>query len=207
MKTSNVLLVSAGIIHPPLLGRFWLRRMLSKMEHYAMLHVTSLETLPQLYLDYFQGMILYQHQQRLSASALEAFDDFLTNGGGVLAIHSATASYKANQRYFEILGGRFISHGPVEDFDISPNLEGDEIFGAYPGFSTKDELYLHELKDDIRVHYNTDHQGERVPMVWTRRHGEGRVCYTGPGHRSATMRIPEYQAILKRGLEWVCRRA
>jgi type 1 glutamine amidotransferase len=207
MKTTNVLLVSAGILHPPMLGRFWLRRMLSKMKHYTMLHVTSLETLPQLDLDYFQGMILYQHQQRLSASALGAFDDFLTTGGGVLAIHSATASYKKSERYYQILGGRFSSHGPVEDFDISPSVEGDEIFGAYPGFTTKDELYLHELKDDIRVHYYTENQGEHVPMVWTRLHGEGRVCYAGPGHRSATMQIPEYQAILKRGLEWVCRRS
>ena len=202
--TANVLLVSAGVFHPPLFGRFWLRRMLSKLEAVSILQMPNMETLPQLDLDYFQGMILYYHHNRISDAALKALDDFILAGGGVLAIHSATASFKGSPHYFEILGGEFTSHGPVEPFDVIPSQDDDDIFGGLSGFTNTDELYLHDLVDDIRVHYHTLYQGERAPMVWTRLHGDGRVCYACPGHRTQTMRIPEYQAILQRGLQWVC---
>jgi type 1 glutamine amidotransferase len=202
--TANVLLVSAGIAHPPLLGRYTLRRLLSKMTDLSLLRVHSLEALPQLELEYFQGMILYYHQNTISDQAIGALDDFIRRGGGALAIHSATASFMDAIRYFEILGGRFAGHGPVETFDIIPSQVDDDIFDNLPGFTNVDELYLHDLEDDIRVHYYANYQGERAPMVWTRLYGEGRVCYACPGHRTQTMRIPAYQAILQRALRWVC---
>ena len=204
---ANVLLVSAGVFHPPLFGRFWLRRMLSKLANISIIQVASLEALPQLDMDYFQGLILYYHQRRISESALGSLDDYIRGGGGALAIHSATASFKDAGRYFEILGGRFTSHGPVETYEVMPSQEHAPIFSGLRGFHTNDELYIHALEDDIQVHYHTTYQGESVPVVWTRIHGEGRVCYAGPGHRSATMRLPAYQAILERGLRWVCGRS
>jgi type 1 glutamine amidotransferase len=202
--TRNVLLISAGIFHPPLLGRFWLRRMLSNLSGYSILQMTSMESLPQLDLEYFDGMILNIHHKIITEQALQAFDDYVSAGGGVLAMHATTASFKHTTRFFEILGGQFSSHGPVETFQVMPSRSTDDIFGQLAGFTCKDELYLHDLSDDIRVHYYTNHQDEPVPMVWTRLHADGRVCYTCPGHRSATLRIPAYQAILKRGLQWVC---
>jgi type 1 glutamine amidotransferase len=202
--TAHVLLCSAGVFHPPLLGRFWLRRMLAKMPGISVLRIPSLEALPHLELGHFQGMILYYHQKTISAAALQALEDFLLGGGGVLAIHSATASFKDAPHYFEILGGRFTTHGPVAHFEVLRSQERDEIFGDLPGFANKDELYLHELQDDLRVHYYAVYQGERAPIVWTRAHGQGRVCYACPGHTAQTMRIPAYQAILRTGLQWVC---
>ena len=44
-----------------------------------------------------------------------AFDGFVRAGGGVLAIHSATASFKGSPAYFEVLGGRFVGQGKWSD--------------------------------------------------------------------------------------------
>jgi type 1 glutamine amidotransferase len=126
-------------------------------------------------------------------------------GGGVLAVHSATASYKPTRGYFEVLGGRFTGHGPVEEFEIRPARDDDPIFSGIPAFIVRDELYLHELWPDIDAHFYADHQGKPVPMVWTRTLESGRVCYVCPGHRSASMQHPAVREILRRGLQWTCR--
>ncbi len=200
----NILMISDGKIHPPLMGRFWLRYALAGMQGYNFARVNSMEDILDLDLSVFCGMVLYFHHKKISEQALDAFDDFVSGGGGVLAIHSATASFKEADRFTDILGGKFSGHGPVEFFEIIPADTEEPIFLGIPEFQVTDELYLHDLQSDIEVHFTTLYKGQPVPVVWTRIHGNGRVCFACPGHRAASMRVPEYQRILTRGLTWVC---
>jgi hypothetical protein len=203
----ETLLVSDGVVHPSLLGRFWLRRGLAAMSGYRFRRVASLEALPGLPLESFpfpfQGMVLYVHHETISPAALESLDSFVRQGGGLLAVHSASASFKQEERYFEILGGRFVEHGPVERFQVQPTTAQDEIFDV-PAFFVTDELYRHEYDPGNRIHYFTIVDGEREPVVWTRRHGHGRVCYCALGHTADTVRHPNVRQILQRGLAWAC---
>jgi type 1 glutamine amidotransferase len=200
----DVLLVSAGLVHPPLTGWIWLWRFLARLDGFRVRRVRSLEALRRMDLRRYRGLVLYYHHDAISDAALGALDSFVSGGGGALAIHSATASFKDRQRYFEILGGQFREHGPVEPFEIRPASPADEIFGRVPAFTVKDELYLHDLVSEIDVHFLAEHEGEPVPVVWTRRHGQGRVCYACPGHRTESLRVPAMGEILRRGLSWVC---
>jgi type 1 glutamine amidotransferase len=200
----DVLLVSAGVVHPPLTGWVWLWRFLSKQDEFRVRRVGSLEVLPRMDLRRYRGVVLYYQHASISEAALGALDSFVSGGGGALAIHSATASFKETRHYFEILGGRFTGHGPVAPFDVQPASPEDEIFGRIPAFTVKDELYLHELVSEIDVHFLAEHEGEPVPVVWTRRHGQGRVCYACPGHRTESLQVPAMREILRRGLTWVC---
>jgi type 1 glutamine amidotransferase len=149
-------------------------------------------------------LVLYYHRKEITQTALDALESYTLEGGGILAIHSATASFKSTPRYHQILGGCFASHGPVERYDIRFLPGIDTPFSNIPEFSVKDELYLHELETDIKVHAYTFYQRKMVPIMWTRQHGNGRVCYASPGHRSETMRAPEYINLLSRALHWVC---
>jgi type 1 glutamine amidotransferase len=200
----DVLLVSAGVVHPPLTGWIWLWRFLTRRPEFRARRVRSLEVLPRTDLRRYRALVLYYHHDVISDAALGALDTFISGGGGALAIHSATASFKEAQRYFEILGGRFTGHGPVAPFDVQPASPEDQIFGRIPTFAVKDELYLHELVSDIDVHFLAEYEGEPVPVVWTRRHGRGRVCYACPGHRTQSLQVPGMQQILRRGLTWAC---
>jgi type 1 glutamine amidotransferase len=197
-------MISDGRLHPPLMGRFWLRYTLAGMERYKFAHVNSMEELPKLDLSGFHGLVLYFHHDKISEPALEAFDAFVADGGGVLAIHSATASFTDADRFTDILGGKFTGHGPVEPFDVLPVSPESEIFDKISAFQVTDELYLHDLQPDIKTHFTATHDRQPVPIVWTRGHEEGRVCYACPGHRAASLRVPEYQRVLTRGLTWVC---
>ena len=86
--------------------------------------------------------------------------------------------------------------------------EADEIFGVIDPFIVTDEAYRHELSADIRVHFvaRPSRDAEELPIVWTRQHGLGRICYAGWGHCSASLRHPSTFRILQAGLAWVCRR-
>ncbi len=108
----------------------------------------------------------------------------------MLAIHSATASFKQEPRYFEILGGRFRVHGAIQTFEVSQTQSAEDVFGHVAPFQIKDELYIHELAPEIAVHFEAMHDGEPVPVVWTRRYGAGRVCYAMPGHTAESMQAP-----------------
>lgn len=66
----------------------------------------------------FAALVLYFHHKTLSPAALTRLEAYARQGGGILALHSATASFKDCLPYFDILGGRFIGHGKVEPFEM-----------------------------------------------------------------------------------------
>lgn len=207
----KILLVSAGIFHPPLLGRTSLHRALQQIDGLAFVRTPSLENLPGA-LDGFSALVLHFHHRRISPPAFHRLEAFVQNGGGILAIHAATASFKETQPYFDILGGRFIEHGPVTTFEAgrvkggpSGLNAGLDLFTGIESFTVRDELYIHELQPGNQIHFIARHEGQDIPVVWTRRFGQGRVCYACPGHRSATMNNPAYQEVLRKGLQWVAR--
>ncbi|HYD49898.1 MAG TPA: ThuA domain-containing protein [Terriglobales bacterium] len=202
---TKLLLVSTGLIHPPYGGRAAVKETLAQIPGIDLDEVSSLEeALQRPEAPAYAAMVLYYHfpNARLSEPQLAAFRSFVECGGGVLAIHSATASYKPSLPYFEVLGGRFTGHGPVSSLQIRPYGDS-EIFAGVASFSVTDELYLHQQQPDLRVHFVAEHEGKPVPVVWTRELGAGRVCYVCPGHRSASMRHDSVREILRRGVRWV----
>jgi hypothetical protein len=103
------------------------------------------------------------------------------------------------------LGGRFISHGAVEQIRVRAAVDTTGPFEGIDDFTITDELYVHEAQPDLRVHVSAAYQGRQVPLVWTRTHGAGRVCYACPGHTTASLQHSAVQELLRRGLKWVCR--
>jgi type 1 glutamine amidotransferase len=197
----KVLLVTDGIVHPPFTARIALRKALKMMQGFEFQHTNSLEKLPGS-LGEFAAVVLYFHHHKISREALSGLDQFVSSGGGVLGVHTATASFKEQPDYFEILGGSFIEHGKIEPFELTPEA-GSSIFADFPSFTVTDELYIHELNPGITVHFTSQYHGEEIPTIWTYRYGKGRVCYGVPGHTTKSIRNPVYQDVLRRGLQWV----
>ena len=196
----KVLLVTDGIFHPTWLGRLTLHTILRQLDSYSFSHISSLEKLP-ADMESYSALVLHYHHKHISDSALKKLEQFSKNGGGILAIHAATASFKETMPYFKILGGRFIGHGKVENFEVQ-RIKND-IFGDIDNFIVKDELYIHELEPNIEVHFTAKLEEKDIPVVWTYRFGSGKVCYAVPGHTTRTMKNKTYQEVLKRGLIWV----
>lgn len=198
----SVLLVSSGIVHPSLPARFLLRRALAAVPGYHFRRIASLEALSTQ--APVRAIVLYMHQETISSAALDRLDSFVQQGGGLLAVHAASASFSGEARYFDLLGGQFVEHGPVESFEVRPAEPQNDLFAGIPPFLVTDELYRHEYDPGNQIHFTTTVGDEREPVVWTRRHGSGRVCYCSLGHTLDAMRRPEVSQILQRGLAWAC---
>ena len=199
----RVLLVTKGLTHPTLAARMALFKALNQLSSVKLTHIPSLERLPSDFIDY-DSMVLYFHEDQISKAALSSLESFVSEGGGILAVHSASASFMAEAVYFEILGGRFKNHGPISKFTLSP-IQKSDVFKGIPSFSVEDELYHHEIWAEITVHFTAKNKGDEIPVVWTNDYGNGRVCYASPGHCLETMCHPEYQKLLMQGLQWVNR--
>ena len=197
----KVLLVTDGFFHPPLLGRLVLNGTLRKMQGFSFDHVNSLEKIPSD-LGIYTALVLHFHHKTISQSALSKLDKFVQAGGGILALHAATASFKETIPYHDILGGRFIGHGNVAKI-VAIN-QNSQIFSGIPDFSIRDELYIHEVNDQILVHFSSKQESKEVPIVWTYTYGKGKVCYALPGHTTGSMLNLAYKKVLQRALEWVC---
>ncbi len=198
----KIMIISAGTVHPNLLARHYLSNHLKTVEGISLIPAGSIEAARDLNEDY-AALVLYLHRQRISDEALHALDTFISRGGGLLAIHSASASFKQTPRYYEILGGRFIAHGKIAPYTVHPREGDSPLAGSLGSFSIRDELYLHDYQKDVAVHFFTERDGEREPVVWTRKHHQGSVCYIAPGHCAATVKHPAIRMIITRGLQWV----
>ncbi len=201
---TDIIEISAGLIHPSILARQHLHRFLVSKIGCNVKRMRSMEGLNGLNMDHYSAVVIYLHRQKISPPALRQLKNFVANGGGLLALHSATASFKQVDDYFDIIGGRFTKHDRIKSFQIIPSIKNDPVFGKIKGFSIHDELYIHECKNDLTVHFHAACENKTIPMVWTRNYKKGRVCYISPGHCSGSIKHPKIEVIIKKGLEWVC---
>lgn len=200
-----ILLISSGVFHPSLLARYNLQRALARSRLFTIFTSTTLEELPHLDWRNFAALVLFFHHERISAASLAALETFTEEGGGLLAVHSAAASFKTEPGYQQILGGHFTHHGPVETYRVTPDPAQRDIFGIAAPFFLVDELTCHEWDPANTVHFWVNGPDGREPLVWTRNNGEGRVCYCAAGHTSASLATPQIRQILVRGLHWAAR--
>ncbi|MBE2222085.1 MAG: ThuA domain-containing protein, partial [Anaerolineae bacterium] len=143
---TEILYVSDGFFHPPRQARQIVRDVVTAVPGIQITQVKTLNHLLKLDMTRFKALVLYVHHKHIALDTLAALEQFVQKGGGLLAIHSATASFKEQPRYAELVGGRFTGHGPVEPITIRPAAANDEIFGEIGAFTVTDELYLHELQ-------------------------------------------------------------
>jgi type 1 glutamine amidotransferase len=199
---ASILLVTRGLFHPHPFARRALEKILRNTPGCRVSVSPSLEKIPGTAFGTSQAVVLYFHEKHISNQALAALQAYLEGGGGVLAIHAAAASYKHAPAYFELLGGKFVSHGAVQDFTITPQPPAQAILGNLPAFAIRDEFYRMETREDITVLLNAHQETLVEPFAWVRRHGRGRVCYLAAGHTTGSLQHPAVRKILQRGLLW-----
>jgi len=154
-------------------------------------------------LDGYDLVILYTCSGKLTPAQEKRLCEFVRNGGGLLAIHAANVMDESNEDYLEMVGTRFITHGPITDFTV--NIAADhDITQRIDDFKVTDEFYICEKRAKrLQVLAKARWQGEEHPMVYVRSYGKGRVCYIAPGHDERTFSDPLFQRICGKGARWV----
>ena len=116
--------------------------------------------------------------------------------------------------YQFMCGGQWVAHpGNIIDYRVNITKTDDAIMHGIGDFPYRSEQYYMHVDPSNEVLATTTFSGEHapwtkgvvMPVVWKRKHGNGRVFYSSLGHVTKEFEVPEMKTILKRGLLWAAR--
>ena len=164
---------------------------------------------------------------RCPPRARPAFLAAISSGKGFVGIHPAADTFNTPgdrfqtsgdgvDPYIKMLGGEILNHGEQQPARV---LCADRKFPGFAdckdSFVLLDDWYsLRNLGKDLHVLLSLatwsmkNTGGESVyrrppyPIAWARKHGKGRVFYTGLGHREEVWANPQFQNMLVGGIRW-----
>lgn len=149
------------------------------------------------------------------------YNDWLKQKGhGVLGFHSAADTFHNDPRYYEMIGGTFISHPwgsghTVTLVNHDPKSPLAEAFGQ--DFVIKDEIYMYRNWQPKNVHLllsldysrsktespvNVAH-GYHVPVSWAREWGNGRIYFNNLGHNEGTWTNAAFLKSITNAVRWI----
>jgi len=154
----------------------------------------------------FDAVIIYTQGGELTDAQEKGLLSFVSGGGGLVGVHGATASFRNNRGYLEMLGTEFVGHGPGCEISVE-NAEGyEEITPRLAKSWTQfNELYMLEKRTDAELRplqYSWWHF-QRQLLGYVRTYGKGRVLYTGLGHGVNVMKHPEFQDLIFKAVRYV----
>lgn len=138
----------------------------------------------------------------MTDEAQQAFVDYVAGGGGLLAVHSGTASYQEALALRRLLGGVFNRHPKQCPVTVEP-LAGHPLTAGVTAFTVQDEHYFMDMDDpgvDLFLTASSEHGVQ--PAGWTRTEGKGRVAVLTPGHNVEVWLESAYQTQLRNALLW-----
>jgi type 1 glutamine amidotransferase len=125
---------------------------------------------------------------------------FVRRGGGFVGTHSASDTLHDWPAYARLLGGEFASHPPPLTATLTVEGGGHPATRGLPAsFELHEEYY--DFVSPPRARILITREGR--PLVWSRRHGQGRVFYDALGHFTETWTNPLHRRLLRHGLAWV----
>ena len=133
---------------------------------------------------------------------------FVEGGGGFLNLHNSMGLYPADGPYLDLVGGRYIGHGPLERFRVEvvdadhPDHPRRRRVSSSPTSSTRPPY------DEGRVHLllrSRSDDGKVAAAGWVREPGRGRLCHLANGHTREALLHPMYQRLLRNAVRWCLR--
>lgn len=132
----------------------------------------------------------------------------LARGGGLLGVHVSATSFTSMPRWPDILGGHWVRgttmHPPIGPARIRLHAGAHPVAGEQTEIEVFDERYSAlDVRDDVTVVGDHQHDGSWHPMIWARSHGPGRVVYDGLGHDTRSYDSIGHRALLGRAIGWL----
>lgn len=200
--TERLLLLTGGRYHDFAAGTAFLDSLFRTTGNFAVEATQNLGALRSL--DDFDVVVMYTHGEVLPGREEQSLVDFVAGGGGLLGIHSASASFYPNRRYRALLGCRFLEHAPVvHTFRVSVSNPGHPLAAGMTDFDVTCELYHCECDAGLDVFLTADWKGTPTPIAYTKAHGAGRVCYVAVGHDERALENRTVADLLVRASRWV----
>ena len=134
---------------------------------------------------------------------------FVESGGAFLNLHNSMGLYPDNGPYLNLVGGRYIGHGPLERFRTEVVDPHHPITRGVSDFFTADEQHTPPY-DTNKVHSllrNRSDDGKVVAAAgWAYEPGRGRLCHLANGHTREALNHPMFQRLMRNAVNWCLRR-
>lgn len=134
------------------------------------------------------------------------------NGTHIAGWHGGMGdSFRNDVDYQFMVGGQWVAHpGGVIDYTVQITDLEHPITAGLDDFAMHSEQYYMHVDPSNQVLATTRFTGDVfpwirntvMPVVWTRRFGQGRVFYTSLGHVAKDFDVTEARTIVQRGLLW-----
>ncbi len=132
-------------------------------------------------------------------------------GVGLAGVHGGMGdSFRGNIEYEWMVGGHFVGHPYVGDYTVKLTKKSPLTEGLPAEFPYKSEQYymLVDPANDVLAETIYDREGRKVtmPVIWTRKWGEGKVFYSALGHTADELK--KYPAVLEmtvKGMLWAAK--
>lgn len=139
-----------------------------------------------------------------------AITDFVADGGGLVALHTAAICFDDWPEWGDIVGGSWrwgvSSHPPVGRIHARVVADHPVTAGSSPTFELHDEVYgdmfVRSHVDVLAVAKRTVDDADQ-PVLWAHHYGRGRVVYNGFGHDAASIEDPANAQIVTQAINWV----
>jgi type 1 glutamine amidotransferase len=137
----------------------------------------------------------------MTTAHVNAVTEFVRSGKGCVAIHLAAVPF--NEDFTQMLGGRFITHPPIQEFAIQVDDPLHPITNGITSFKVIDELYITDHDpSSIHILLSASFEEKQSPMTWVKPYGAGRVVYIAPGHDFRTFLNPLFLKLVEQAIHW-----
>ncbi|KKB76969.1 hypothetical protein VW35_15880 [Devosia soli] len=152
---------------------------------------------------------------KIEKEELSMLTEAVRGGAGLAGYHGGMGdAFREAVDYQFMVGGQWVAHpGNIIDYRVDITRPDDPIMEGIESFPYRSEQYYMHVDPSNEVLATTTFSGDHaywingvtMPVVWKRKHGEGRVFYSSLGHVSAEFEVPQMRTILRRGMNWAAR--
>jgi len=152
---------------------------------------------------------------KIEKAEAENLTKAVENGVGLAGHHGGMSdAFRDSVEYQFMVGGQWVAHpGNIIDYTVDVADPLDPIMAGVKSFSYTSEQYYMHVDPSNHVLATTTFTGEhaswiegvKMPVVWKRKHGKGRVFHSTLGHQAKEFENREMATILRRGMNWAAR--
>ncbi len=152
---------------------------------------------------------------KIEKEELDNLTNAVRGGVGLAGYHGGMGdAFREAVNYHFMCGGQWVAHpGSIIDYRVKVTRPDDPIMQGIEDFEYRSEQYYMHVDPSNEVLATTTFSGAYLPwiegvvmpVVWKRRHGEGRVFYSSLGHVASEFEVAAMRTILQRGMLWAAR--
>jgi uncharacterized protein len=151
----------------------------------------------------------------IEKAEVENLTKAVENGVGLAGHHGGMSdAFRDAVGYQFMVGGQWVAHpGNIIDYTVDVADPEDPIMAGIKSFPYTSEQYYMHVDPSNHVLATTTFSGEhapwtagvKMPVVWKRQHGKGRVFHSTLGHQAKEFDNVEMATMLRRGVNWAAR--